>query len=67
VHIHTYRQKVLLWIKQLNVFKSAEYRSADNIKQQHVMTWVYLILFSGMIIFFANVFVAINPENKYAS
>ncbi|CAF1196470.1 unnamed protein product [Adineta steineri] len=47
VHVVAYIRNLVLWVKQLNLFKSANNRSADNIKQQRITTRLYLILFSG--------------------
>ena len=42
-------QKCVEWIKQLNLFKVANKRTEDDIKQQKLTTRVYLILLSSKI------------------
>ncbi|CAF4068867.1 unnamed protein product [Adineta steineri] len=38
------------WMKQLNIFKSAANRTVDDIKQQRISTYCFLILFAGSIL-----------------
>ncbi|CAF4033211.1 unnamed protein product [Adineta steineri] len=38
------------WMKQLNIFKSAANRTVDDIKQQRISTYCFLILLAGSIL-----------------
>jgi hypothetical protein len=38
-------------MKQLNLFKSENERTEDKVKQQKMITRIYLILLTGMIMF----------------
>ena len=46
----TFIQQVTGWMKQWNLFKSVNKRSANDIKQQRIVTRIYVILFTSMII-----------------
>lgn len=50
-------------MQQLNLFKVANDRSENSVKQQKIMTRIYLILITGRIIFIAHVFI-IAPTLK---
>jgi hypothetical protein len=50
-------------MKRLNLFKAANNRTENSIKQQKIITRVYLILLAGMVIFTARAF--IFAENIY--
>jgi hypothetical protein len=38
------------WLKRLNLFKKRNDRSEDSIKQQKIVTYVYLVLLTGIAI-----------------
>ena len=40
--------KFIQWIKQINVFKSFNSQNPNSIKQQYIITRVYLILLAGI-------------------
>ena len=44
-------RKVIRWIKQLNLFKSVDNRTASDAAKQRIITRTYLILFAGMVPF----------------
>jgi hypothetical protein len=44
-------------MKRLNLFKVANDRTENSIKQQKIITRVYLILLTGMVTFIVSVFI----------
>ena len=52
-------------MKRLNLFNDKNNQTENSIKQQKIITRVYLILFVGMIIFSVNVSIFTKDENKY--
>jgi len=46
----TYVRKFSRWIKRLNLFKVINERTEDDIKQQKIITRVFLILLTGIVI-----------------
>ena len=51
----THVRKFAHWMKRLNSFKVADDRTENSIKQQKIITRVYLILLTGMITFTAHI------------
>ena len=46
--VKTCRQNLIQWMKQLNLFKSADKRTEEDIKQQRFISQVYLISLTSM-------------------
>jgi hypothetical protein len=44
-------RKLAQWIKQLNMFKWFNCQNRDAVKQQYIITRVYLILLAGIVFF----------------
>lgn len=54
------RQKFMEWICKLNLFKKVNERTENDIKQQRIITRIYLTLLSGMNVFVLQFISSIN-------
>ncbi|UJR34535.1 hypothetical protein I4U23_027312 [Adineta vaga] len=57
----TWFREIVQWLKQLNLFKSANNRTISDIKQQRITTRIYLSLFAISILIFL-LFTSLNVE-----
>jgi hypothetical protein len=63
-HRLTRFQSFSRWTKRINMFKSGEDKTATAIKQQRITTYLYLILFTSMHVFYTSLIRKI-VESKY--
>ncbi len=59
----TYVRKFSQWIKRLNLFKVISERTEDDIKQQKIITRVFLILLTGIVISITHIFAVSRNKN----
>ncbi len=60
----TYARQFCQSVKRLNLFKVTNERTENDIKQQKIITRVFLILLTGMVIFVIPISAIAKDRNK---